>query len=199
MTINEFVLCSLQSEQIGAYRDSIVKIADDVFGIDCGEEIYADIEQHPDAVIRLCLNTEKIMMGFGYGYVAKPGTLEKIIGSSDPTKDYDVSLLEADKQGKIGVIKIIAISPSFQKRGAGIALIKEIGNEIDNLNGREILVPAWESGGRINIKSAMEKTGFKKWLTITGFWKKACDNKKFICSDRQASCVCNSIFYRKTL
>ncbi len=161
------------------------------------EDIVADLKTKTDPVIKICMNFNGQIIGFGYGYIAQADTLASFLKvEADNIPD---PLLAADKQGRIGIIKTIVTDPTCQGRGIGTKLVREIEQGLLQNDATEIIVPAWKAGNRINIKKIMERTGHKPNFTVDGFWKEDCDSGEFQCVDRINKCICSAVFYAKTL
>jgi len=101
---------------------------------------------------------------------------------------------------RIGVIKTIAVSNAFQKRGVGYALCYASYNELVNQNIQAVMSIAWKSNGRINANGVLSAVGLKPHTEIESFWSEDSWNNNYACpSCGEPPCKCNAILYFKAV
>jgi len=147
-----------------------------------------------DKYIAYIIYKESMEIGFGFGYLMPAGALSLEIGEA-LTLPNEVQT--ADHQGKIGILKTIAILPNQQRKGFGSKLVRLLANHLVKEGANQLVVPAWQAGQRINISGAMSRNGFTSFMHTALAWKTECDAKTFLCPERNESCQCNIVWYSK--
>jgi len=96
---------------------------------------------------------------------------------------------------EVGILKTIAVKKDCQKKGIGSLLLIEVEKRLSDV--KKILVPTWKDDEGINLEKLLIKYGYRKTIEVIDFWKKDCDDKKFLCVSRKNECICSSLIFEK--
>lgn len=192
--MNNQTISYIDKTEFAIHQNDLAQIIDRAF--DCHgyhESVFEDILSRNKPIIFINKNGKNIVNGFSYGFVERPNHL------GQHTKQAILPPLQnADKNGTLAFIKTICILPEFQNHGIATSLFKKTQSQLIENNPTHIVVPAWQAGKRINIKSILEHEAYTQAETIKNYWKQDCDKGSFSCPERTNQCICHSaIFYKE--
>jgi ribosomal protein S18 acetylase RimI-like enzyme len=97
---------------------------------------------------------------------------------------------------KVGVIKTIAVSNDFQKRGVGYTLTLASYNELSKRDVQAVASIAWKRGTRINAHGVLSAAGLRPHKIIPDYWKNDSITQKFKCPNcGEPPCNCSAVLY----
>lgn len=154
-----------------------------------------DLASRDAAVVWVARDATGDLVGVCTGYRVNQSDGLSLFCGVEPPKP----IAEAQRLGKLGILKTVAISPLHQRQGLGVALIGLVERTLIEAGLEVIVVPAWEVAGRVNLGRAMERTGFRRVFDAGAVWVSGCDSGTFACRDRTDRCVCTAIYYAKSV
>ena len=169
----------------------IIGTADAVFG-----DGYTEIDQiaNDEKKYAIVANVNGQFAGFCCGNILDADKLEDLVKKDLGVVPDDIRI--ANCEGKLGLIKTIAVNERFGSNGIGTRLLKDAEQKLIGLGATCIIVPAWKVGGKTPIKNLLERFSYKEWIENDTYWKKDCENQKFECISFCESCQCSVVFYR---
>ena len=105
---------------------------------------------------------------------------------------------QADRSGKIGVIKFVAIDPAFQKKGIGMKLVQESLAALKKA-GMDLVVSIGWKTDYVHIEPILLANGFVKRSSFKEFWHKESVERGYDCPRCGNPCHCEAILFIKSL
>ena len=131
-------------------------------------------------------------------YVDGGGDSNKLFRSIEPMITDDIRT--SDESGKIGIIQTICVSDDSRNRGLGRDLFEQTERQLRRCRPSIILSPAWNLKGQMSASKILHSLGYSESITISGYWKRECDDGKFKCPSRSANkCLCAMSLFKKSL
>jgi ribosomal protein S18 acetylase RimI-like enzyme len=174
-----------------SHKTGILSVASSQFGPGYVSE--SDLEPGPDRSILVALLNQKVS-GFVIGEVANLVSLYKV-DANLVAKD----VLRASTEGKLGIIKTIAVAGDSQGHGIGERLFAAMERILQRRGAEIAAVPAWKTTHDINLRGILDNNGYEPFLELSRYWKDGCDRSEFKCGERQSDCVCDLVWYKKSL
>ena len=133
--------------------------------------------------------------GFCFGHVLEADSLQDLIKMDPGIVPDDIRV--ADKTGRLGLLKTLAIRRKFKGHGIGTRLLEEAEKCLVQRQAMCIVVPAWKVGEEIPIGNLLKRADYAEWLTNESYWKAECNAGEFRCVARDGTCQCAVSFFRK--
>jgi GNAT superfamily N-acetyltransferase len=171
----------------------------DILAATFGQGYLSDVDKaaaEDKSITYVALDGRRVC-AFGYAYLASAGALANIARGLDPR--FTPALRDADGKGTLGVIQTLAVEPSVQGRGVGTQMLTSLEEYLWRQEATAIIVPAWQRQTGVTVAGLLKASGYVAWGSALQYWRAACDRDEFQCPDRGSTCVCDAVFYRKTL
>lgn len=140
-------------------------------------------------------HVEKEFAGFCFGHLLDADGVADLVGTDVGILPDDIRL--ADAQGRLGVLKSIAIRRKFRGHGVGARLVAEAERRLKTLGAGCIVVPAWKVGAEIPIANLLRRADYAEWLSNDRYWRDSCEAGAFKCVAFDGACRCAATFFRK--
>lgn len=134
-------------------------------------------------------------VGYCFAYRVQQSDWNTIIKGRDVRLPIDVR--HALEAGHLGIIQTLAVHPDFQGCGIGSALLNEAIDRLMNRGLKRFISLAWKSSSGINIKSLLERSGFKPIVEIEEFWTDDSLKSGFECPECGHPCKCAAVLYKR--
>lgn len=178
------------------WHSDVVRLADKVFG-----EGYfvrpSEIAAEPGSVIFIGQEKDEMLLGFAQGRVLPQGGLQDHMGGH--VADISSEIIDADEEGALGVIQAIAVAPECRRCGYGTKLVALLHDRLIGLGADKMIVTFKRGPSAPHVDGMMGKLGFEIWQRLPSNWQERCDAGDFRWIDRQNSCTCEALLYRKTI
>lgn len=101
---------------------------------------------------------------------------------------------------KIGLLNVLVVKESFQRKGIGNMLLEVSLQEMKERHIHHMFAEAWKTtSGVINIKKLLVSLGFEEIIEIQDFWKEDSMKEGFSCSFCGFPCICSAVIFCKEL
>ena len=101
---------------------------------------------------------------------------------------------------KIGLLNVLVVKESFQRKGIGNMLLEVSLQEMKERHVHHMFAEAWKTtSGAINIEKLLVSLGFKEMIEIQDFWKEDSIKEGFSCSFCGFPCICSAVIFHKEL
>ncbi len=178
------------------WHSDAIRLANDVFG-DGYFVRPSEIAAEPGSVILIGQENNEMLLCFAQGQVLPQGGLQDHLEGH--MADISPDIADADRKGALGVIQAIAVAPECRRRGYGTKLVALLHDRLIGM-GADKLIITFKRGPRApHVDGMMTKLGFEIWQRLPSYWQERCDAGDFRCIDRQNSCTCEALLYRKTI
>ena len=177
-------------------QQDVIRLADRLMGVGFFENPSL-IKRAEGGLLLLAVDRDDSLMGFVRGRLLPSGGFRDFV--DDQIEGIPDDLLEADREGGLGVIQTVIVDPAHQGKGIGTKLMVVAHDTLVGLGADKLLV-TFKRGPRVpHVDDWMVKLGFQSWIKLESFWKARCDLGEFKCSERQNACNCEAMFYRKQI
>jgi predicted N-acetyltransferase YhbS len=177
------------------HRAAVLQIISETLGAGYLMDIDSVVRK-PNVKAFVAVSDERVK-AFAFGFVCEPTELQSILTPHTLPLPLDVKY--ADDSGRLAVIQTVAVAPSLQGRGVGRTLMETLESALKKSKAELIVTPAWSVRGAVNLAGTLRKLGHVEWETIANYWKAQCDADAFRCPARTDSCVCDVVWFKKTL
>ena len=155
----------------------------------------SEIAQDPESCVFVCITEDEETAGFVCGRLLPQGDLRVFL--EHRVADIPPDLDKADAEGVLGVIQTVVVAPEYQGKGIGTRLLRIVHDTIVGIGADKLIVTFKRGSTSTHVGRLMEKLDFEFWLKLDTYWKTRCDLGDFTCVDRDETCTCEAIYYRK--
>ena len=178
------------------WRADVQQLADQIFG----EGFFAErieLAKDPNALLLVSQERDQALLGFAFGQLWPQGALRELL---EPlSMPIPTELADADENGVLGAIQGVAVASEHRKRGIATTLLRVLHDRLVGLGADKLIVIFKRGPSASPVDTVMGKVGFEPWTSIPSYWQGDCDAGSFACVDRQASCACEALLYRKAV
>jgi len=178
------------------WQGHVTALADEAFGQGYFSRL-SELAAEEGAALIIGHEGDDELLCFAFGSVLPADGLRDHLEGQLP--DLPGDILEADQDGALGVIRAVAVSPAHRRSGYGTKLIALMHDRLVGMGADKLIVCFKRSPNVPHVDGMMGKLGFEVWQRLPSFWRERCDAGQFHCSDRQGSCNCEALLYRKTI
>lgn len=178
------------------WHSDVIHLANKIFG-DGYFVRPSEIAAEPGSVIFIGQEKDETLVGFAQGRVLPEGGLKDHLGGH--VADISPDLADADESAALGVVQAIAVAPEYRQLGYGTKLVALLHDRLIGLGADKLIVTFKRGPGAPHVDGMMGKLGFEIWQRLPSYWQERCDAGDFRCIDRQSSCTCEALLYRKTV
>ncbi len=157
----------------------------------------SEIAQDPESCVFVCITEDEEASGFVCGRLLPQGDLRVFL--EHRVADIPPDLDKADAEGVLGVIQTVVVAPEYQGKGIGTRLLRVVHDTIVGIGADKLIVTFKRGSTSTHVGRLMERLDFEFWLKLDTYWKTRCDLGDFTCVDRDKTCTCEAIFYRKRI
>lgn len=178
------------------WHSHVIDLADTVLGEGYFSEPWHQTRQ-ADSFMLLARDDAPDIVGFAYGWILPKNSLGAHLGPD--VSDFTPDIVEADAAGSLAVIEAVAVATSHRRQGVGFALLQATHNALVGAGADKLLVTFKRAPGAAAVDGLMRSLGFDLWQKLPSYWRDACNRGDFKCVDRQATCECEAMLYRKVV
>lgn len=113
--------------------------------------------------------------------------------------DVTADIAKADRNGALGVVQAVAVSPANRRSGYGTKLIGLMHDKLVGMGADTLIVSFKRRPNVPHVDGMMGKLGFRVLQRLPSFWRERCDTGEFHCADRRNVCTCEALLYCKTI
>lgn len=178
------------------WHSAVLRLTGEVFG----ERYFANPGQlvsKPDSVMLVGVEDNEEVVGFAQGQLLPKGGLrdhlEQRIG------DLPQEIDQADAEGALGVIEVIAVAPAHRRKGIAQRLLEILHDKLIGLGADKLIITFKRGPSASDVDGLMARLGFAPWTRLPTYWKDRCESGEFKCVDWDGSCKCEASLYHKTV
>jgi len=157
----------------------------------------SEIAREADSILLVCHENDQELLGFAQGRLLPKDGLRGHLQPHVVEAPDDVA--EADRNGTLGVVQALAVSPDHRHRGIGTKLVTILHDRLIGLGADKLIVTFKRGPSAARVDGMMQRLGFELWTRLPTYWREQCDNGAFQCVDRENGCSCEALLYRKAV
>jgi len=174
---------------------SILNLSIPLFGEGYVKDV-SDYINNQGGVAFVARENDKVV-GYALAKSCEKNDLTSIFATDEK---ISVDIKHADKDGSLGLIKTIGVSPLRQGHGIGEALFKETESRLKEKGVKIVVVPGWVDNGKTNVEGLMKHFDYSPFMSDPEYWKARCEKEEFQCPNKKGTaCVCGIVFFKKSL
>ena len=183
------------SEALDSDIPSILNLSIPLFGEGYVKDV-SDYIHNKDGVALVAREKDKVV-GYTLAKRCEKNDLDNVFGTDEK---ISVDIKHADKEGSLGLIKTIGVSPQRQGHGIGELLFRETDSRLKAKGAKIVVVPGWDDNGKTNVEGLMKHFDYSPFMFDPEYWKERCEQEEFQCPNKKgAECVCGITFFKKSL
>jgi GNAT superfamily N-acetyltransferase len=186
---------------IGRYEPrwhrQVVALADSVFGKGHLSSPWEKLQQPDSLMFVACGDGDDTVLGFAHGAILPEKSLRDYLGPA--VGDFPKDIADADEDGNLAVIDVVAVSSDARRQGVGYSLLQATQDALVGAGADKLVISFKRGPGSTSVEGLMKSLGYDLWEKLPSYWRDACNRGDFKCVERKNTCVCEAMLFRKSV